>query len=857
MWTATLRRVGNSRPCDVPGLDGALRLLVATYRELLAGSGGGRTIFVAGDPGSGRDTLLHAFADALEREARRPVVLGGSFADGRYVPWEDGADRVDATLEESVAVGEKIIAVGEPLLPYAGLLRQLLAALELTRRTLRGRQPTDPAELAPRLLRELGETGPVVCIVDDADQASDGWWADLVLTVARRVARELQLLLVLGVDGPCELGAHEDDEPDSLFVARRLFADGLASWCALRPTTADELERWTGAASADVLQALLDVTGGRPDWTAQLWADWRSRGLVDDRSDGCWRFTADGHDRAIDEVDDALGARLKGLGPDLGLNELERARRLLACAALEGARFTADAVALALRRDRDEVIDDLDDVLGADGPSGLVAEAGSVAIIDEFGERHLWLYRFNAKLDWLAMRHHGLSDAQKHHLSRDLAEAMETVYGGQAYRVAHTLTRLYEIAGLPERARHFRRMGDIGVSRELVLRQAHAILVGPDPVDREERRRASQTLLAAASQLHRSGPFDDGLAFADKAHRLAALEHDEVRACFLKASHNEGLGDYEIARPEFIRVVERYRALRDPEGEFSASFALARIDVALGRHEQGRVGFARLLDVALDTGNRSDEAAVRDSLARIDVRQGEYRRARVETAAVLALYRELHQGRGEANTRRELGHIFLEQGEHAQARVELSRVRELYRELGDHQEADVQYALARVDIAEGAYEHARAELGRVLELYRRFGDLQGGANTRHQLARIDVRAGDLGAAREELDRVSSLYHDIGDRQGEANTLRELALVDVREDVAENARERLVRARELCCELGDRRGEADTRHELADLDGRLGLPERARAELARVVELRRELGDVNGEAEARAALERIG
>src|ERR1700730_17765880 len=97
-------------------------------------------------------------------------------------------------------------------LPLAGLLGQAMSAskagLELAETMLGERDRPDLSVLMPRVLRGLCEEGPVVCVVDDADQAPGGWWADLVLLFARRIARDLPLLLILAVDGPPELGAH-------------------------------------------------------------------------------------------------------------------------------------------------------------------------------------------------------------------------------------------------------------------------------------------------------------------------------------------------------------------------------------------------------------------------------------------------------------------------------------------------------------------------------------------------------------------------------------------------------------------------------------------------------------------------
>ena len=261
---------------------------------------------------------------------------------------------------------------------------------------------------------------------------------------------------MLALDGPARLGDHDDGEPDSLYVARCLRDDGVADWHPLAPVGLDELERFTGAATPDVLRALLDVTGGRAAWAAQLWRHWRASAVVvqDDDRDPCWRFARDGRARAADPVEDVLGRRrmIDLVGDDP--RALREAHELLVCAALEGRRFTAEGVAAALHRDRNEVIDLLDEQLArdADHPLGLVVEDGSVEVDDETGRRTLWRYRFAAELDWLTLsRHDGLTDARRSERAGELARALSGCYGGQAHRIAHALARLFTLAGDLER----------------------------------------------------------------------------------------------------------------------------------------------------------------------------------------------------------------------------------------------------------------------------------------------------------------------------------------------------------------------------------------------------------------------
>jgi tetratricopeptide (TPR) repeat protein len=770
--------------CDLPGRDRDVAWLVAQYRTVVA-EGHGQLVFVAGDEGSGRSELLRALPAAMAHGEPRPAALAGAFDAGSYVAWdsEPATARVLSVMKRVIAVGEPVASLTEGVLPYGGLLRQVLskskAALELAERLNLERGRSDVTMLMPRVLRALCKDGPVVCVVDDVDHAVSGWWVDLILLFAREVARDLPLLLVLGMTGPPQLGPHEDDEPDGLFAARDLEEAGLAQWYSLAPIGIDDVRRWTGGASGDVARALLEVTGGRAQWTAELWRDWQHRGAVEQLDDGRWRFVR-GREGALDEVKDRFGERLVRLLGTSDLHAAARTRRLLACAALEGRRFTADAVARALERDRDEVIDELDDklTLGDRRPEGLVIEEGSLNVHDEIGERFLWLYRFGAELDWLALRHHGLTDAERQSLSRKLAHAMRVLYGGEAHRVARTLARLYRAGGDADRSARFQRMSDLGVSRDVILWRARRVLAVPDPQTRAERRRASQILIAAADQLFHSGPFAQGLEFAQEAHRLAQLRGDEAHALYLIGQHEMALGTYAHAHTHLHAALKLYGALGHRRGEAATRHALALIDHRQGNFDAARREFGAVLELLRALGDRHGEAATRHALANIDHRQGNFDAARREFAAAHELLRALGDRHGEATTRHALALIDLEQGNFDAARREFGAVLELLRALGDrHGEATARHALANIDREQGNFDAARREFAAVLELRRALGDRHGEATTRHALALIDLQEGNFDAARREFAAVLELRRALGDHRGEAEAREALLRID--------------------------------------------------------------------------------
>lgn len=750
---------------DVPGREDDLARLTAAY-ERVARTGTGQALYVTGAPGSGRTALLRAFAGELARREAPPTLLTGAFENGRFVSWDD----TGPPPERVTAVVEKVVWLPEALVPYAALVGLAMsrgpAAIELVRELFGQSDRIAPTAFLPRLMDTLCAEGPVVLLVDDADRAPGGLWGDAVLELGERVARGLPLLFVLAIERPAQHDRHEDDEPESLYLARRLRGRARARWVTLDLVTIDALAAWTGPAAPDVLERLFTSTGGRAARAAELWRHWRGAGVVvppegEDDDPGRWTFAEGGRERTLDGFGDVLGRRLTALGGE----NVAGVRELLTHAALEGPVFTADAVARALRRDRDEVIDLLDDMLLHDEahPEGVVHEAGSLDVADERGAaRHLWLYRFHATLDWLTLVDHGLEESARRAAARALAQALIDVYGGSHY-VADTLARLYELAGDEEPARRHRRLADAGADRTVLLWRAEELLARPSPQERPDRNRAAAILLAAARGLSSDGPYEDGRRFALAVYRLAPLREDRAEAQYLAGVHGFKLGEYDAARHALSLALALYRELADDKGQADVRAALALVDSRRGAHEAARSELAFVLEIYRALGDRDAEGATRQSLANIDIALDEIDRARDNLAALLALQQEDGDGRGEAGTRLRIARLDMEQGRFEDTRSQLGAALEIYRQLGDrHGEADARHNLARLGIELGALDDARREFMRILGVYRELGDLVGQAATRHSLASIAMEQRVYEKARRELTHVLELGREMED-----------------------------------------------------------------------------------------------
>ena len=639
-------------------------------------------------------------------------MLGGRLDGDELQPWEGdrrlGAERLGA-LEHALALAKlaPLAALGLPP-GVAALLAQIIATSKDLLGFVTGLIGShDPSEAAARVLpdalRELCRGHRAVCLLDGVDARSELLWNALAGLLAPRIATDLPVLLVLGLDGPRELAQPRDDEPEHLHLARELTSAhrDAAAWRWLAPLTDEQVRAWTGPATSDVIAWLSELTGGRSGETRLRWQDWQERRLIERQSEGRWRFAGD-YDPALD-IDGLVDGRIRALVG--GYHDIAAAHRVLGCAALEGRQFTAAAVALAIERPVGDVLALLDALALDEGrPNGLLMRQAPTRIVAVDGERELAVYRFARELDWRVMSHHGLSPGSQRHHAAALVVAFQELYGEQAAVRADTLARLCEMAGESEAARHFERLAGINVASRIVLWRARNALHSRRPSDPVARDRLARHLVDGAHELDGHGPFAEGLAFARAAQQLASTPQRRADAVYLIARHLMWLADYDQARSEFTRAVNLYSALgiAGLHGRCAGHVGIAHCDSAQGRVDAARDGYAAALAIYREIGAREGEANVLNGIADCDRSQGRVDAARDGYAAALAICREIGARDGEASVLSGIADCDRSQGRVDAARDGYATALAIYREIGDRRgEANVLNGIAICDRSQG------------------------------------------------------------------------------------------------------------------------------------------------------------
>jgi tetratricopeptide (TPR) repeat protein len=849
------------RGADLDALDEAYAAVAAAGR--------GRTVFLAGDDAAGRGDLLREWASGLAAARPRPTVLGGGFEGEEYTPWgDDGprAMRAVQAIETALTAVSAGVTLSEVALPGAitRLVGQVVsrsqAALGLVTSAIAISDRPSQAPILAQAFEGLCRDGPAICILDGVDERPSSLWNGLAWLLSRHIARDVPLLLVLGLDGPRHIGEPIDQEPEAMAIVRELTSDvvDVATWHWLSPLTAVDVLQWTGPATSDTISWLLEITSGRSGETRQRWHDWQQRGLIENRSEGRWRFAA-GHDPTLD-MDGLLDGRTRRLcGRDTRL--VAATQRFLGCAALEGRHFTAEAVALAIdpKRNAGDVVAFLDATLSLDEahPDGLVV-ADTATIRSDDDALCLARYRFARELDWIALRHHGLSEGEQRHYARNLAQALERLYGSRASVRADTLARLFEIAGSPARARHYENVAGIRTDSRIRLWRARNALNVSDPTDAIGRYRKAEVLIDGARELSGVGPFDEGVTFARAAERIADDDKQRATAVFFTGVHLVFAGEPGRARAELARATDLYRALGGPSGIAGAAEALtglATLDRDEGQLDRARDKYRAVLALHRERGDERREAAMHNALAICDREQGRIDEARAGHKIALEIYCRLGDRGGEADGRHGLASCDRHQGRIEEARSGYTTTLEIVSDLGNRRwQADLRHVLALCDREQGRIDDARDGFTTALGIYRDLSYPRGEAEARGGLASCDRDQGSIDDARAGYTAALGIFRSLGDLGGEALSRLGLADCDLDAGKIDDARMGYATALEIFSDLDDLRGEARARHALGDCDRAQGRIEGARAAYGNAAAIFHDLGHSEREAALRRELD---
>jgi tetratricopeptide (TPR) repeat protein len=743
----------------------------------LAGSGRGAVVFVRGQNGSGKSYLLRRATKSLTEKVPTARVIAGGVSDGRYIP-DNYPEEEAKNLSTIGTVFSSVGGLPIPILsPAAKILAQAVelstAAQELLSEMTSGREPTEFAALFEPLLTAVAREDPaglLVCLVDDGDWLPGEWWLHLQFSLAAAISRSIPLLLIVAID-PADGNFSDTPVYSAEAVAESLVARSLAEFLTLEPISATDLGSWLGPMSTRLAVKVVEATGGHAGSCAELMRDLKDQGAIEEGPNG-WRLGREEQEVGIAYAANRLTQRLIAIfDPDPG--EVDQIRQLLRCAALEGNTFTADAVAAAVDRDRDEAIDLFDELCEGDHASALLRDLGGVQVEDTVqGEvRNLWRYGFLRSIDWRVARdrfggHDGAA-------AGELADQLKRSYGSDRRVVAHIIAALLKRAGRDEEARDFARLAWLHVSAA-VLDSLCALTASADtrnwtPYD---YRFAAEVLIRGCIERERGWTLTQGTEYARRAHEFAEkagpLGGTAVAYALVYRGKFEGFAGNRQRAQEFLKeAIDRSR-VGSQTVSGSAHLQLAKI----------------LMDI------------VDPDLANV--------RTHLETA--IAAFREVHSAIGEAHCLAELGELERIEKNFTAALQHNERALQI---LSDEDRiADVGTVLqfrAEIDLTRGRPDLAKHLLVSLLKVRRDNREQADEAACLRLLSLAERRLGHIDGAIRLMATAVEVEHRLGREGIEAFALVEQGKLEMEAGKPAKAAECFVEAMSIYARLGQHAG----------------------------------------------------
>ena len=465
-------------------------LFVAREQELkqlhgfldLALSGQGRVVFVTGEAGSGKTSLVQEFTQRAQATQAELIVAGGNCdaftgVGDPYLPFREMLDLLTGDVEARWASGaidqdqarrlwaliphsvQALVADGPDLLDIfisgpalvqraavaaSGSAKWLSQLKQFVARKEARPGPTHPQqtylfEQYTTVLQALARRQPLLLVIDDLQWADPGSLS-LLFHVGRRLRG--QPILLIGIYRPADVALGRDGERHPLEPVVNEFQRNFGqSQVDLNQTEGRAfikalLDSEPHRLGASFQEALYNHAQGHALFTVEMLRGMQERGDLVQDEQGRWI--------AGETLDwQTLPARVEGVIDErIGRLPIEL-QETLKVASVQGEVFTAEVVARVQGRDDPEVVRRLSGML--DKQHRLVRSQSSRLAVDS--RQRLSAYRFRHIL-FQRYLYHSLDEAERGYLHQAVGQVLEQLYEGQQEEVAVELARHFQLAGL-------------------------------------------------------------------------------------------------------------------------------------------------------------------------------------------------------------------------------------------------------------------------------------------------------------------------------------------------------------------------------------------------------------------------
>ena len=490
----------------------------------------GQPLFVVGEAGSGKTSLVHEFIRRAENEHQALIVALGhcdahTGAGDPYLPFRDVLHLLCGDVEARCAAGaisrdqakrlwelfphtlDTLVSLGRDLVDTfvsVDMLMSLAAHLKTARHerarlerlvsqpSAPGLKPSAVLEQFTRVLLELARGRPMLVVLEDLHWADAGT-VNLLLHLCRHLRGSP--LAIVGSYRPALLAGGDKRHPmeRAIHELRVQFGDielvlGARGGREFIDAVVDASPNRLGAAFRDALHR---QTRGHALFTVELLRELRERNIVTEDAEGRHVVSGPVDWQNLPARVEAVIAERLGRLPD-------RLQRLLKLASIEGEEFTAEVIARAEGTDERDVVRALSEEL--DKRHHLVGAVG----VRRVGGQRLSLYRFRHIL-FQKYLYQQIDDVERSYLHEEIGTRLESLLGEDTSTAVVQLARHFDEAGLSEKAiDYLRRAGEravrLGANDQAVEYFSRALALldqVSDPRERDSRELELQLGLAA------------------------------------------------------------------------------------------------------------------------------------------------------------------------------------------------------------------------------------------------------------------------------------------------------------------------------------------------------------------------
>lgn len=385
-----------------------------------------------------------------------------------------------------------------------------------------------------------------------------------------------------------------------------------------------------------------------------------------------------------------------------------------------------------------------------------------------------------------------LADAETRSLSREVAEATETVYPDDENRAA-ALADLWKAAG------------------DLL----------------KERRYA----LKAGQQAVKVSDFNGAVASMERALTLLDAESDQAERAEIWLWLGRARGEaqnYPEALAALDEAVALYRKLDNQHGLAdslnrwgNAAWGKGDFDGAIPYLEEG-------LSIARGLQDQKLEGSALTGLGIVAARQGRFQAAIEHLSAALAIHRALNNTRGISTTLSNLGNVHLVQSHLDEAAQYYEESAAIARAAGNREELSItlaNMALVKKDL--GDFDGAQQSLEECLVSFKLMGMRKAAAWTLSQLGNLFQIRGEYDDALRYMDEAMQAFRVLNDQQSMAWTLNSIGVVHSGRGDYAASEQAHQEGLAICEAIGERPGIALANMNLGQVIFHLGDVERAR------------------------------